>query len=502
MLLFSTILDINQSLTVDGFIKLAIEWNQESLYASNVIPGINWNGEHSIRFGNDGNWLAIEEYRSGKTTAIRHEKRTQDGVIWDTDFVMDFDDMKMSIRLDRSYADQVKGIDAEFSTPHFITLLIREGYLADDNGLPVLREPVVLDEDRISVVADVMNGTAAYRLPVVYISKTFDNDDPVNTAILAGRLKGVAHVFVQKNPESNTALRQLTDDQNEYNGAIGIYFPNGDPVHKRFLYRCSDGFDVLLMERIIRQVIHYSNTQMTGPLYTWQGVNNAILLEKLAKQREERMAAEREKQETEARAKKLIEEQVSAAQEFRQKALLDAKAEADQLLKQFDDEMSELQARIQELTRANEALVYENQGLRAKLDSIDHVPVLYMGDEFEFYPGEIKELILSVLEDAIPNLFQGSRRMDLVKDIIQNNNYLRVSKDKAAEIKKMLGTYTGVPARLKQDLEAFGFTITGDGKHYKLVFHGDGRYVFTLAKTPSDVRAGRNDAQEIIRRVL
>ena len=241
---------------------------------------------------------------------------------------------------------------------------------------------------------------------------------------------------------------------------------------------------------------------MTGPLYTWQGVNNAILLEKLAKQREERMAAEREKQETEARAKKLIEEQVSAAQEFRQKALLDAKAEADQLLKQFDDEMSELQARIQELTRANEALVYENQGLRAKLDSIDHVPVLYMGDEFEFYPGEIKELILSVLEDAIPNLFQGSRRMDLVKDIIQNNNYLRVSKDKAAEIKKMLGTYTGVPARLKQDLEAFGFTITGDGKHYKLVFHGDGRYVFTLAKTPSDVRAGRNDAQEIIRRVL
>lgn len=502
MLLFSTVLDINPTLTVDGFIRLAIEWNQQSLRPENIIPGIEWRGEHNIRFGNDDNWLAVEEYKSRNITAIRHEKRTPDGVIWDTEFVMNFDDRKMSIRLDRSYADQVKGIDAEFSTPHFITLLIREGYLADDNGLPVLREPVVLDEDGIGTVADVMNGTAAHRLPVVYISKTFDNDDPVNTAILAGRLKGVAHVFVQKNPESNTTLRQLTEDRNEYNGAIGIYFPNGDPEHKRFLYRGSDGFDALLMERIIRQVIHYSNTKMISPLYTWQGVNNALLLERLARQREERLAAEREKQETEARVIQLIKDREEASHEFRRKAILEAKAEADHLLEQFDDEMEKLRKQVEELTRANEALQYENQGLRTKLEAVDQEPILYMGDEFEFYPGEIKELILSVLEDTIPNLFQGSRRYDVVNDIVQNNNYLRVPKERAAIIKKLLGTYTGLPTRLKQDLESFGFRITGDGKHYKLVYYGDDRYVFTLAKTPSDVRAGRNDAQGIIRKAL
>ena len=499
MLLFSTILDIRPSLTVDGFIRLAIEWNQKSLHPSNVIPGIRWNGEHSIRFGSEDNWLAVEEYRSGNVTAIRHEKRTPEGVVWDTEFVMNFAERKMSVRLDRSYSEQVQGIDAAFSTPHFITLLIRDGYLEDDGILPVLREPMFLGEDQIGIAADVINGRAAHRLPVVYISKTFDNEDPVDVGILAGRLKGVAHVLVQKSPASNVLLREATGDRNEFNGAVGVYFPNGEPAHKRWLYRGSVGYDAFLMERIIRLVIHYSNTQTVGPLYTWQGVSNALLLERLANQREERLAAERARQETEARTRQLIAEHDAAAQAFREKAMADAKAEAARLLEQFDDEMSSLQTQVEELTRANEALMYENQGLRTKLDAIDHVPVLFMGDEFEFYAGEIKELILSVLEDAMPNLFQGSRRMDLVKDIIDNNNYLRLSRDKAAEIKRLMKGYTGLTSRLSQELEALGFRITGDGKHYKLTYYGDERYMITIAKTPSDVRSGKNDAQVIIR---
>ena len=42
MLLFSTILDIDESMTKDDFIKLVIKWNQGSPHANNVIPGIQW----------------------------------------------------------------------------------------------------------------------------------------------------------------------------------------------------------------------------------------------------------------------------------------------------------------------------------------------------------------------------------------------------------------------------------------------------------------------------
>lgn len=42
MLLFSTILNINEMLTKDTFVCLAIEWNQGSPHANNIIPGIQW----------------------------------------------------------------------------------------------------------------------------------------------------------------------------------------------------------------------------------------------------------------------------------------------------------------------------------------------------------------------------------------------------------------------------------------------------------------------------
>lgn len=45
MLLFSTILDINESLTKEKFIELVIEWNQGSPHEQNIIKDLVWNGE-------------------------------------------------------------------------------------------------------------------------------------------------------------------------------------------------------------------------------------------------------------------------------------------------------------------------------------------------------------------------------------------------------------------------------------------------------------------------
>ncbi len=75
MLLFSTILDINNTMTKDRFICLVIEWNQGSPHANNIIPGIQWNGERNIRYGEDGGWLDIEEYRNQNIIAVRYEKK-------------------------------------------------------------------------------------------------------------------------------------------------------------------------------------------------------------------------------------------------------------------------------------------------------------------------------------------------------------------------------------------------------------------------------------------
>ncbi|EUB13791.1 hypothetical protein HMPREF1508_2053, partial [Shuttleworthella sp. MSX8B] len=180
-------------------------------------------------------------------------------------------------------------------------------------------------------------------------------------------------------------------------------------------------------------------------------------------------------------------------------ALDDARTEADKILDGFDEDMTRLQKQIDGLTRANEALQFENQGLKAKWDSSDAVPILYMGDEYEFYQGEIKDIILSVLSDSLSDIPPKSRRMDIVKDIIGANDYQKLSVAKAEEIKRLLKNYDGMSGRLRQALKDLGFEITEEGKHYKITYFGDGRYHTVFAKTPSDGRSGKNNAQAVIR---
>ena len=167
MLLFSTILDIEKTLTKDKFIKLVLKWNQGSPHESNVIKGINWKGERNIRYGDQNLWIAIEEYRNKNIIAVRFEKTEQDGAVWDTDYVMNFEEMKMSIRLDRSYLEEALIIDSKFSTPHFITLLIEQGYVKKDGLLDVLKKPIFIDNNNIQLLTDIINGKTMYKLPVV-----------------------------------------------------------------------------------------------------------------------------------------------------------------------------------------------------------------------------------------------------------------------------------------------------------------------------------------------
>ena len=221
MLLFSTVLEINNLMTKEDFIQLAIEWNQGSPHSENIIQGINWKGERNIRYGTDSLWLAIEEYRNQNIIAIRYEKIERDGVVWDTDYVMNFNDMKMSIRLDRSYLEVALAVNPSFSTPHFITLLIEKGYLKSDGDMPISRGPVAISEDNVEILTNVMNGRKKYHLPVVYISRTYYDEEPINVQRIAGRLKGVAHVLVEKSLQLNDRIRELCDSKNEYYGAIG-----------------------------------------------------------------------------------------------------------------------------------------------------------------------------------------------------------------------------------------------------------------------------------------
>ena len=78
---------------------------------------------------------------------------------------------------------------------------------------------------------------------------------------------------------------------------------------------------------------------------------------------------------------------------MQQEAIKDAKAEADKILDSFEEDMLKLQEQVEQLSRVNDALTSENYGLRSKINTVDRVPVIFLGDEEEFYAEEIKEMI-------------------------------------------------------------------------------------------------------------
>lgn len=128
MILFSTMLKLNDSLTKDAFVQLVLEWNSTSKYEENRVPDVEWNGAYSNKFGNDKLSLEFVDYPEKQTMAVRHEKITEDAVVWDTDYVVNFQEQYISIRLDRIYREDALVMNGGFSTPHFITLLIEGGY--------------------------------------------------------------------------------------------------------------------------------------------------------------------------------------------------------------------------------------------------------------------------------------------------------------------------------------------------------------------------------------
>ena len=158
-----------------------------------------------------------------------------------------------------------------------------------------------------------------------------------------------------------------------------------------------------------------------------------------------------------------------------------------------------LKKQVEELTHANEILTYENQGLRSKMGSTDNMPILYLGEEEEFFQDEIKAMLLDALEQALPNYASGTRRRAVLEDIIKSNNCKRRANDRSEQLKNSLRGYKTMSGSMKRTLQDMGFVITEEGKHYKFIYYGDGRYMATLAKTPSDNRSGMNIALEIIK---
>lgn len=164
--------------------------------------------------------------------------------------------------------------------------------------------------------------------------------------------------------------------------------------------------------------------------------------------------------------------------------------------------------RIDELQAENEILRAEKEGLERRLQ--EHSTsgkatgndLLQPGEERDLYPGEIHEILMDLLAEARKGTMEGSRRADLLDDLLAHNKAKGIPGKKAREIKNALKGYTDLDSSLRRRLKDIGIDVAEQGrKHYKLKYYGDDRYTAAMACTSSDAgRGGRNLAAEIIQR--
>ena len=297
-------------------------------------------------------------------------------------------------------------------------------------------------------------------------------------------------------------MKELCNGNNEYYGAIGIYHPNPAIGHRRYLYRMSEGIDRILSDKVTRTVMQYSNSQLVGSLYTWFGVNNAILQDRLASKREENAKAESGRKKALYELLALKSDLDQKEESIRKKAVGEAKEEADKILEDFEEDMQKKDSEIERLTSELQKKEYEISWLRAKLDSMTEIPVLVAGDEDDFYPGEAKDFVLSAVKKELSATEPRTRRYDVLKDILDANDYKAIGEQRAEDAKRLLSVYDGMTPRLKKSLEDIGF-VFDKSDHQKVKYYGDDRYTIIYASTPSDRgHGGKNNVRTTIKKAF
>ena len=278
---------------------------------------------------------------------------------------------------------------------------------------------------------------------------------------LARELAGLAHVVVEPDREFSRRLQPDVDSRNVYGGSAGVYWPTGQSYRYYLSEATPTEFDIrrLLASRLRGALLH------RRPLArcTWSRAEAEVA----------RDAFEALKQTGSADVDEYIRE-------------FDAEIRAKNMqLEEAEDEIRRLKAQARPST--------EPQGTSISLKT---------GSEREFVEGEFVEIVHDALSTAANQVQTDGRRQHVLQALREHNSNSAPLKERKEQLKAALRQYSTMDRDTVRALETLGFSISDDGKHYKLTYMGDERYVFALPKSGSDHRGGLNAASDIGKRIF
>lgn len=403
----------------------------------------------------------LSDREKDRIAAFRHSL-TDRNLTWETEIVF-------SIREDSAFAGirtSRQSTHAQITLPrakkpHIIKTILDELGGGLDGEVFVRDTPRFLSENDANMAVRLINGDADNYLPVIYVSRTFDNSLVVRPEPLARRMSGLAHVLIEPSRNFSRSIQHDVEGRNAYGGRIGMHWPNGQSF---YLTPEALSTDELEVRRVVENRI-----------------TDALLNRRpLARCTWARAEAEV--------AREAIEVLQSAGSN-----------DVQEYIRAFDEELS---AKDRQLRDA-EAEIWK---LEARLKTGfrgDRVGTgIAIGNEVDLFPGEVTEIIVDGLRQAAQNVQDDSRRHHVLSAAIEANGGHEELQAKREALKEALRGYTSMTKDVLHTLTSLGFEVSEDGKHHKLTYQNDDRYTFSLPKSGSDWRGGLNAASDISKRVF
>jgi hypothetical protein len=468
MLLYATEFPARSDATIEEFLSVCHKWltgSQHYPFKSLLaVTAPDGDVQDLSREGHELRVAVIEE-EADRRAGVRHSWTEAARRVWTTEVVAAEDAEGLWISVTVSCDVLEPGASPPVpKKPYLIKQLFAELGGGTDGGFTIRDAPHHLVETDIDRAVAFLTGESPNRLPIVYVSRDFTGYPEIDVDHLARLLGGIAHVVVEPSRSFSVFLGRRVGGINPWGGAVGLCWPGPNGRRTKYLRKhYASSYDLIGdVEAGVRAGWLFWRSPRNN---TWAYINEAISIRRLTELRERRSES------------------------------------IDDYMAAFDQENTALREQLQRADARNRYLEEIVRGVQER--EIARGDVLFAsGAEQELYPGELKDVVLRTLNEDMANLTQGSRRQVLLAAFRAANTPSDTGEKLEEGIKEVLSKTDRVgPTELKR-LESLGFVITDEGKHYKALYGGDPRLTFTVFKTASDHRAGKNLSSDICKKIL
>ena len=337
-----------------------------------------------------------------------------------------------------------------------IRTFINSGFVKQPQ-VPITATPIEMTDELEDWLSTAVREEYDGEMPLVLATRFFDcMGYAVDEYSLARKLAGVAYVVTCDN-ESTRGVQAKAKRRTPFNGSVAIYCAKGKPK----IYRQESAFHGTSLDKLIlTEVQRFMTAKVDADAPTWKALRNEML-------------------QAEAKEKTL---------------LLDEAFDENGSL---EEQLKRARARIAELSEENRALRSKNETLELALESDRTDGFLTKAPVQEFFDGEQYDLIVTLLNNALRNYNPESRAYELIEKLIAVNKETGNGREIFAVVKSVLSDGQAPRESDLAKLRSVGFEVVSEANHYKLKFRGSEKYWFTLFKTPSDGRAGKNLVSDI-----